>query len=199
MPGRLPTLEGTDVVSAKRWFAQVVGIIGGEGWHADDDVSDIMKGSTGSLLFDEEESDYVNQAMSDLFDASSSWPDPGLIYSLAAQGKFDVETIWPGFDLDVVPSGSLRTNLESMEDHPLPNILIEDGEVFIVEFPQTTGKASDMTGFQISHLAGASYDELGFDTKDAVIDRSTSARLGDLSEIDDFIIGFHQAWKLGGQ
>lgn len=148
---RIKKLAGDDFNSIRKWFADTVAAIGGEGWHADDNpsVDPIVNGRTGERLFSEEEATIVSETMKRVFAAAQDWPDPDFVYDLAMKGSFDVERFYPGFVLDMSgPAG--RLGFVSIPGREFPNLLVEEAGLYaVVEFPQKTGKASEHTHFTI--------------------------------------------------
>lgn len=146
---RIKKLEGTDIQSIRKWFAETVEAIGGEGWHADDDPTHdpIINGKTGEHLFSEEESRIVSQSMRQIFKAAEDWHDPDMVYDLAMNGSFDVERLYPGFILDVSLI-SARLGHVTVPGREHPNLLVEEaGQYALVEFPDREGPASEHERF----------------------------------------------------
>jgi hypothetical protein len=185
---RIKKLEGTDIQSIRKWFAETVEVIGGEGWHADDDpASDpIINIRTGAELFSEEEARIVSQTMKRVFAAAQDWPDPDFVYDLAMKGSFDVEKFYPGFVLDVSgPAG--RLNFVSIPGREFPNLLVEEAGLYaIVEFPQKTGRASEHTHFtmwQVDRLP-AGYEK---NPASIEVDEQDPIEFSDFSDVEDLL------------
>jgi hypothetical protein len=183
---RINRLEATDTQSIRKWFAETVAAIGGEGWHADDSPSTIVKLSTGERLFSEEEAAIVRQAMKDVFKAARSWPEPDMVYDLAMCGSIPVEALYPGIIIDAFTSAG-RLGYVSIPGREFPNLLVENGGQYaILEFPQGTGPISEHENFVLKAVLNlpADYSE---NPTSIPVDEENPVRFSDLFEVEDLV------------
>jgi hypothetical protein len=172
MTGRIPELRDTELATVKDWFAQVVPLVGG--WHADDSVFD--------LDFTPEEAKEVSASINRIFRGRKNWPDPDLLYDLAAHGIFEVEKAYPGFKLDVgLPSRRLGHSY--IPGRELPNLLVEDGgQYVIVEFPDRVGPVSEQSVFVMKSARGPVGED--FDPSAYVVDEESAREFHDISNVE---------------
>lgn len=183
MIGRIPHLAGVDLPSARGWFTETIVAVGGEGWHPDDKAGDILDGE-GNPLFTPLEADYVDDAMSRLREGSRSWPDPDFLYHISSLPKFDIEQIWPGIVIDIGVLPCLRTGYASLAGHDVPNVVVEDGAFYLVEFPELTGPISQHSRFVVSVLDHACFRGHLIDTSSATVDRGSSVEFDDIDALE---------------
>lgn len=176
MVGRIPALEDGSLGAAKKWFATVVPLVGG--WHADDDV--------GDLGFSAAEAAEVRRTMVQIRRAAASWPDPDLVYALAAEGSFKIEKAYPGFELDVVFAAS-RLGFTCIAGRELPNLVMEDvGQYVLIEFPDRTGPVSKHSTFVMKKAEVP--DGWNYDPRQVVVDEASAHVFHDLSEADQLVV-----------
>lgn len=181
-----PQLADASPRAAREWFAAIIAQIGG-GWHPDDHPSTIMSVSDGRWVFSPDDVPYVSVVIKEIRNASRSWPDPDLLYTIAAQAAFDAETLWPGFVVDMSVPGCLGTGYVSA---PLenPNFLIEDGgEVFAVEFPGETRPMSRYDEILVTPLDGAVFAGECFHVAGATPDLTRSVTVSSPSKVGDAV------------
>lgn len=147
MTSRIPELADTSYFTSRKWFETLIDTIGGEGWHADDDPTDIVNTKTGKRLFTVEEGKIVARAMQAIRLAAKEWAAPDLLYDLAYGGPFKVEREYPGFHLDVsIIAGRLGHITIPGREHP--NVLVEEiGQYALLEFPDRNCPVSEQEHF----------------------------------------------------
>jgi hypothetical protein len=186
---RIKKLEGTDIQSIRKWFAETVAVIGGEGWHADDDPTNdpIINGKTGEHLFSDEEAVIVSQSMRQIFRAAKDWHDSDMVYDLAMNGSFDVEKLYPGFILDVsLIAGRLGYVTIPGREHP--NLLVEEfSQYAILEFPDRPGPVSEHDHFILKAVEKSS---VGYpiDPNTLVVLEDQSLEFTYIDELDERIV-----------
>lgn len=188
MVGRIPELQGDTVSDATIWFRDVIAAIGGEGWHPDDPVDDLID-QDGNRLFTDDEAVQVSAIVGRLFEVSNTWVDPDMMYTLASTPNFAAEAIWPGFIVDVSVPPCGRTGYVSMRDRELPNFVFEDSAFFIVEFPQATGPISTHGRFLLSELDGAFFNgNNDLDLTNATVDEATQVEFYRIGDVEDVML-----------
>lgn len=183
---RIKKLEGTDLHSIRKWFAETVEAIGGEGWHADDSAASIINGRTGKRLFSDDEAAIVREAMRQIFIAARSWADDGLVYDLAMMGSIPVEEAYPGIVIDSFTSAG-RLGYVTIPGREYPNVLVENGGQYaILEFPQRSGPISEHEHFILKAVDKLPADYSRNPSSIRVVEGSPIV-FGDLSEVEDLV------------
>jgi len=147
MSPRIPELQNTSYIAIREWFEAVTDYMGGEGWHADDDPSDLIDPRSGDRFFTEEESGIIQRAMTQIRPAAQEWSDPDMLYDLAYGGPFKVERAYPGFHLDVSTIAG-RMGHTTIAGRTHPNLLVEEmGQYALLEFPDRNAPVSEQNHF----------------------------------------------------
>jgi len=179
---RIPDVEGTDLASARRWFATLASM--GARFHADDPAD--------TATFTPEAADKVNAAMARLHEGCKAWPDPGFIYDLAGEGRFKVEDDYPGFLLDASIPAAARTGYSSMPGQDYPTLAVEELSRFVaVQVLQREGPLSACRRFRAVPLEGAFFEPGGpsyIDTAGATLLTDLAVEADSLADLEDAIV-----------
>ena len=147
MSPRIPELQNTSYLAIREWFKAVTDYMGGEGWHADDDPSNLIDPRSRDLFFTDEESEIIQRAMKQIRTAAQEWNDPDMLYDLACGGPFKVEREYPGFHLDVSIIAA-RLGHITIPGREHPNVLVEEiGQYALLEFPDRNCPVSEQEHF----------------------------------------------------
>jgi hypothetical protein len=187
---RIPELEDATYPAIRRWFETVTDYMGGEGWHADDDPSDIIDRRTGKPFFNEKELEIVYRAMKQIRPASKDWHDPDLLYDLAYGGPFKVERAYPGFHLDVSTiAGRMGHTFIPGREHP--NLLVEEmNQYALLEFPDRSGPVSEQRRFILREVESSSVMGWPLDPEDIVVLEDEILEFGSIYDLEDRIVAF---------
>ncbi len=190
MTSRIPELENTSYLAIREWFRAVTDHMGGEGWHADDDPSDIVNSRTGVLFFTDEEADSVKRAMKRIRPASQDWHDPDMLYDLAYGGPFKVERAYPGFHLDVSTIAG-RLNHTTIPGREHPNLLVEEmGQYALLEFPDRNGPVSEQEHFILRAIEKSSADGWPLDPAAIVVLEDQVASFTYIGDLEERLVEF---------
>lgn len=193
MTARIPELTSTSYLDIHRWFEAVVTYMGGEGWHADDDPSQIIDMRTGQLLFTDEEAAIVQRAMNRIIPVSQDWKDPDLLYDLAGGGPFKVERAYPGFHIDVYTAAS-RMGHTTIPGREHPNLLVEEmGQYALLEFPDKSGPVSEQQFFILKAVEKSTAQGWPLDPEKIVVYEDQSLEFDDIDDLDEMLIEFARA------
>jgi len=184
---KIPTLEGTDVLSAKKWFAELFAA-GFGGFHADDplvgehpDVLDNAAARKAQAIIDRIRS------------ATKGWPDPEFIYSLAAEGGFKIEADYPGFVVDRSIPAADRTGYVSVAGQKLPTLIVEENGTFaLLRFSPGRGRLSECAVIEVVPVLGASFradnpDQPYIDPSAMAVLEDEAVRVASFEQLDDAI------------
>lgn len=149
----VPELEGTDVITAKKFFEAISEI--GATFHADDVLEASDRISSGAA-------NKINAAMKLLHNERAAWPDPDFIYDLAGEGSFKIEKDYPGFILDASIPAAGRTGYVSVPGQRFPTIVVEEMSQFMaIQIEPGQGRLSEATRFRVIPVEGASFNANG--------------------------------------
>lgn len=190
MTSRIPELESTSYHAIREWFMAVTDHMGGQGWHADDDPSDIVDQRTGKPFLTTEEADVVLRAMRRIRPASQEWLDPDMLYDLAAGGPFAVERAYPGFYLDVSTIAG-RLGHTTIPGRRHPNLLVEEmGQYALLEFPDRSGPVSEQGRFILRAVEKSSAEGWPLDPQAIVVLEDQTVEFASIRDLEEALVDF---------